>query len=130
MSKIYRPSFTLAELEHILSREKAALNPNVSIIRNLDLYLFKARSGVVRESYVPNPRPTMSEKLGFETSALLTKLADKKTRQTLAYAKYLDSGFSAMLASEIEDSQMYRYENGYMNKEEEREWEKKQGVVF
>ena len=35
-----------------------------------------------------------------------------------------------MFASEIEDSQMYRYENGLMNKEEEKEWEKKQGVDF
>lgn len=124
----FRPYLTIPEMDVILGALKSTPdNIPVSLIRYLEGYIYKAKSGISSANYTARPRETLQSKLGFSdsTTTILTRnLSDLKLA---AYQKWQNNPASCNPA-ELARVQMYRYENDLMDIEEEKRYEKSQGL--
>ncbi len=117
--KSYRPYFTLPELQEIITCLKSHPTPaRLSLVRKLGFFIAKIENEAVSPQYIPNPRPTLAQKLGFEES----KPENAEVIGEAAYQKHL-SDPAKCTPKEIAASMEYMYVHGLMNPKQESEYE-------
>ena len=117
--KQYRPYFTLPELQEIITCLKSHPTPSrLSLVRKLGFFIAKIEHEAVSPQYIPNPRPTLAQKLGFEESIP----ENVELIGEAAYQKHLSSP-SKCTPKEIAASMEYMYTHSLMSETEEREYE-------
>jgi len=118
----YRPSLTVPEISYLISILDSESRPEMKsfaseLSAKLKVFSFKMNLGLAKPAFsvVSTSRPTVESKLGFEDSTMPAK-------RKAAYEKYtVNPDFCT--AQELRMAQTYRYEQGYMNKKEEEDYE-------
>lgn len=124
--KKYRPYFTISELQTITDCLKSHPTPTrLSLVQYLERFLLEINHGVRKESYIPTPTPTISQKLGFEDTPI--PVSTSLTGE-MAHQKHLIDP-THCTPKEIEAAMEYRYTNDLMSKDEENEYEKSLGLA-
>ncbi len=119
MTKQYRPYFTLPELQEIITCLKSHPTPSrLSLVRKLGFFIAKIEHEAVSPQYIPNPTPTLAQKLELEE-------AIPETHEVIgeaAYQKHLSSP-SKCTPKEIAASMEYMYTHSLMNPAQEAQYE-------
>lgn len=119
----FRPYFTLSELSEIIDALKTSPTPaRISLIRYLEQFKIKCEHGLISSGYTPNPRDSMSQKLGFDESNSELAQKNKSKYMEAAYQKQIINP-KACSPHEISLAMEYRYLNDMMSEREESEYE-------
>jgi hypothetical protein len=122
----YRPYFTYAELQEIISALKSRPTPSrMTLIKYLDGFISDIESG--RRKSNLTIEPTLAQKLELEPATPIP--VPLTISGEAAYQKWLTNP-SRTTAHEIEVANSYRYLNDLMSKEEEKEYEVANGLSF
>lgn len=121
----FRPYFTSSELQEIISALKERPNPRrLTICRYLESFQIKIERGILSPAHILDP--TQEEKLGFSDSP-----SSESTAQIIgeaAYQKQLTQP-SKCSPKEIAAAMDWRYRNNLMSAEEEKEYERANGIT-
>lgn len=121
MSKKYRPYFTLPELHEIITALKSQPTPNrMTLIKYLEKYCLEITHSVREESYTPNPRKALSQRLELDDSPPIPQPI--QITGEAAYQKQLINPLHCT-PKEIEAAMEYRYLNDLMSPDEEKQYE-------
>jgi hypothetical protein len=113
----YRPYFTLPQLQEISRVLKTNGSQNLTLIRYVDTFLAKIEFDAVS-------RVRIEDRLGFGVSQAPIDLAAMRLE---AYEKWKTNPADTSVR-EMGRVLMYRYENDLMSPEEEREYERANGM--
>lgn len=117
--KQYRPYFTLPELQEIITCLKSHPTPSrLSLVRKLGFFIAKIEHEAVSPQYIPNPRPTLAQRLELEESSPPTH----ELIGEAAYQKHLSSP-TKCTPKEIAASMEYMYTHSLMTPAQEIEYE-------
>lgn len=120
---MYRPYLTLNEITYMLER----IEPNHSVYKKLQIFLFKAGIGANVPAYVSSPKISTSNQIRNDfaqelreqedTRSYEDKIFDAKCKRQDAFCKWKDN---PLLCStyELELAETYRFENGLMDEDE------------
>jgi len=119
----YRPYFTASELIYIIESVKMRTPINQSLVRYLDGFALKIKSGVLLSSYTPNPALSISEKLGFSVSSSPFNQAGPSIQKLVNIWTHSPETRAQMSAAQLIEIADYRYTNDLMSEEESNEYE-------
>ena len=117
----FRPAFSKQEILYLIDlcgRDKRDSTTELAftIASRLRIFALKADLGIVSPAFTSTERQTLAEKLGMSASG------SPAERRAAAYSKWKENpGFCT--ESELKLSFTYRFENGLLNPEEERDYE-------
>jgi len=122
-NKKYRPYFTISELQEISLCLKSHPTPaRLSLVQYLERFIIQINHGIITTSYSPNPRPTLSQKLGFSDTGDVEVPISHEITGEMAYQKHLISP-ATCTPKEIAEAMEYRYTHDLMSKQEEEQYE-------
>lgn len=116
----FRPAFTKQEILYLIDlcgRDKRETTTELAftLAARLRIFALKADLGIVSPAFTSTEKQSLAEKLGMEAES-------PADRRAAAYAKWKENpGFCT--ESELKLSFTYRFENGLLNPEEERDYE-------
>lgn len=117
MIKKYRPYFSIEEIQTIITALKNEINPDTSLLKYLERYVFEIEEGFRKANHTLGP--SMLEKLGVEKE----KEPPKFNPITINKLYEQTYSFTGMSAKQIEVLQTYRYNNNLMTPSEELSYE-------
>lgn len=116
----FRPAFSKQEIMYLidlLNRDKreSVTEMAFTIASRLKIFALKADLGIVAPAFSSTERQSLAEKLGMEAES-------PADRRLAAYKKWTEVP-SACTDKELELAMTYRYENGLLSAEQERDYE-------
>lgn len=121
MTKKYRPYLTATEIQEIsLSLKQSPTPARLHIAQYLERFIIEINHGIRQESYIPKPKPTLSQELGFEPLPTNEGLADVGL---IAYKFYQEHGAASCTPKQLQDALSYMYLNDLMSPDQEKEYE-------
>jgi len=127
-NKKYRPYFTISELQEISVCLKSHPTPaRLSLVQYLERFIIQINHGIIHSGYNPNPRPTLSQKLGFSDDPHAVVPISHEITGEMAYQKHLISP-GTCTPKEIAEAMEYRYTHDLMSKQEEEQYEQSLGI--
>ena len=114
----YRPALSAAEIQYLidlcnLDSRPATAEMGFNIASRLKIFALKVNLGLTGAAFVSTPRQSLDQKLGLDSP---------EERRFAAYCKWqLNPAFC--MPSELKDVADYRYSNGLMTPEEEKNHE-------
>jgi hypothetical protein len=116
----FRPAFSKVEIQYLIDlcnkdKREGMVEMAFTIAARLRIFALKADLGIVAPAFSSSERQSLAEKLGMEAESP----ADKRLA---AYNKWKEIP-SACTDKELELCMTYRYENGLLNPEQERNYE-------
>lgn len=121
MNKKLRPVITNQQLSYIISlvesdKSEATRPIRIELIQYLKLFQVKVNLGVVSASYETQGKKSIADRLGDSCTPA--------ERREKAYRLWCEAPHLCT-QSQLEDVQLYRYENNLMSEKEESEYEEK-----
>lgn len=115
----FRPALSVAEINYIIALCNLDSRPETAemgftIASRLKVFLLKSQLGITGAAFTSSPIRTLDEKLGLDSP---------EEKRLAAYTKWqLNPAFCT--EDELKLAETYRYENGLMTSEQERQHEK------
>lgn len=125
-SQKFRPYFTASELLEIITALKERPNPRrLTICRYLEAFKLKIEAGILTPAHTTEP--SITEKLGFEDPSAHQSIHELSGEA--AYQKQLINP-SHCTPKEIAAAMDWRYRNDLMSADEEKEYERANGLTL
>ena len=122
---MFRPSFTLAEIETIITL--CQCNPhsnacNVTILAKLLPYQLKITHGLVSPAYTASDTHTIGAKLGFSEELEVKDTMSVEEKRLRAYNAYITNPILCT-PEQINNARQYMYDHDLMSEEEALDFE-------
>ncbi len=121
----YRPVLTQSQINHILHLcRRDSSNESLSVIGTLAQFEYKILQNAVNPAYTSTPNLTLSESLGFDAPAELSKLTitdASATAENLYQLWMLEP--ASLTVRQLQQVREYRYTNNKMTVDEEAKYE-------